>query len=1014
MTFRNASILIVEDELIVAQDLRNRLGLLGYRVVGSAASGADAIALADELRPDLVLMDIQLEGAMDGVAAAERIHQDLLRPVVFLTAYSEDETLSRAAAVGPYGYVLKPVEDRELKPVLEMALHKHRADREIRRLQRLYAMLSQVNQTIVRIRSREELFPAIARLAVEFGQFKAARLDAWDPGRASLTLLEQAGVELGPPSRPPSGGSTDSWPHRAARDAAATGRTVVCHDVRGGAPSEAERAWAARSRVRSLACVPFRFQGDVAGVLTLGDGECGFFQGPEVRLVEETALDVSFALDQFEAAAQRARAEAALAQRVEELAALNGLGRAVGSSQTLAETTRAALAGILQAVRPDLGFLFLRDGERLTLQELPAPSGPARLGAFQEHRLGERLAGLAMRQGRPLYARDVSQDDRRTWDDCQQLGLRSLAALPLVSGEAVIGALGLASAAERDFGRQESFLETLASQVSGALGQAVLFEAAQRELAERRRTEAALRRSEKLLALVFNSSRDLQLLVAVGAGDDLRVAAANRQYLETTRRFGYPVVGEELAGRRIDDLFRTTFSIPRELSDRALQRYREVATSGSPMFYEEDLETPGGHYFGEISLLPVLDDTGACAYVLYCARDITDQKREEAERAQLQAQLHQARKMESVGRLAGGVAHDFNNMLQSILGNTALAIEALPAGSPLRENLDEIQKSAEHSADLTRQLLTFARKQLISPRVLDLNDTVAGLLRMVRRLIGEGLDLAWRPGAAVWPIRMDPGQVDQILVNLCVNARDALGGSGTVTIATGNVTLDAAFARSHPGCVPGDHARLTVSDTGAGMSAETRAHLFEPFFTTKEVGKGTGLGLATVFGIVTQNRGVIDVQSEPARGTTFEIFIPRAEAGAGDPKAPEVRRSPGGSETVLLVEDEEQVLALSRRVLEKLGYKVLSASTPAAALERVTGCGEPIHLLVTDVVMPGMNGKELRDRLRVLHPGLKCLFMSGYTADVVANHGVLDRGVVFLEKPFTLQALAEKVREALA
>jgi len=375
--------------------------------------------------------------------------------------------------------------------------------------------------------------------------------------------------------------------------------------------------------------------------------------------------------------------------------------------------------------------------------------------------------------------------------------------------------------------------------------------------------------------------------------------------------------------------------------------------------------------------------------------------------------LIQAQKMESIGRLAGGVAHDFNNMLQVILGNTALALQDLPANNPVRESLEEIEKSAQRSADLTRQLLAFARKQTIAPRVLDLNDTVGGMLKMLRRLIGEDIDLSWMPGPELWPVNMDPSQIDQILANLCVNARDAIVGTGRVTIETTNVTLDDAYVSSYTECVPGDYVLLAVSDTGRGMDAETRSHLFEPFFTTKEKGKGTGLGLATVFGIVKQNSGLINVYSEPDHGTTFKVYLPRAEAQATAATAAATKPIPRGTETVLLVEDELQILVMAQRILQQQGYIVLAARTPEEALKLAGEYSGSIHLLITDVVMPGMNGRELRNRLAILKPGLRCLYMSGYTANVIAHHGVLHEGVQFLQKPFSIESLARRVRETL-
>jgi PAS domain S-box-containing protein len=386
----------------------------------------------------------------------------------------------------------------------------------------------------------------------------------------------------------------------------------------------------------------------------------------------------------------------------------------------------------------------------------------------------------------------------------------------------------------------------------------------------------------------------------------------------------------------------------------------------------------------------------------------------EAEKANLQTQLMQAQKMESVGRLAGGVAHDFNNMLGVILGHVEMAEEQVSVIDPLFEDLKEIKKAAQRSADLTRQLLAFARKQTVSPKVLDLNETVAGLFKMLRRLIGEDIDLAWLPGQGLWQVKIDPTQVDQILANLVVNARDAIDGVGKITIETDNATLDEEYCLDHMGFVPGDYVMLSISDNGCGMAQEVREHLFEPFFTTKEVGQGTGLGLATIYGIVKQNGGFIYVYSEPEEGTTFKIYLPRhiGKAGAVG-RGVMTEALPQGRETILLVEDEPANLQLGKRMLEHMGYRVLAAGTPGAALRLAEEHAGEIHLLLTDVVMPEMNGRDLARRLISLYPDIKRLFMSGYTANVIAHHGVLDEGVHFIQKPFSRAELSQKVREAL-
>jgi CheY-like chemotaxis protein len=370
--------------------------------------------------------------------------------------------------------------------------------------------------------------------------------------------------------------------------------------------------------------------------------------------------------------------------------------------------------------------------------------------------------------------------------------------------------------------------------------------------------------------------------------------------------------------------------------------------------------------------------------------------------------------MESVGRLAGGVAHDFNNILQMMMGYGAMLHDALPPDSELREYSREIAEGVDRAAALTRQLLAFARKQTISPKVLDLNETVESMLKMLRRLIGEDIDLVWQPEARLWAVLLDPGQIDQILANLCVNARDAIGGVGRVTIETGNATFDEDYLADHPDFAVGEYVLLAVSDDGCGMDRETRDKIFEPFFTTKGVGEGTGLGLATVYGIVKQNDGFIHVYSEPGKGATFRIYLPRHAADTAEP-APTTpdRIQQGLGEIILFLEDDPAILNLGRRMLTSLGYDVYAASTPAEALALLEQHNGNFHLLITDVVMPAMNGRELADQARLLCPAIKILFMSGYTANVIAHRGILDEGTNFIPKPFSLTQLAAKVRDVL-
>ena len=405
---------------------------------------------------------------------------------------------------------------------------------------------------------------------------------------------------------------------------------------------------------------------------------------------------------------------------------------------------------------------------------------------------------------------------------------------------------------------------------------------------------------------------------------------------------------------------------------------------------------------------------GDIAFALKVLQTNLEHKESERRRKSLEGQLIQAQKMESIGRLAGGIAHDYNNMLSVIIGYAELALDRVDPENPLYNDLEEILAAAVRSTDITRQLLAFARRQTVAPKVLDLNETVERMLKMLRRLIGEDIDLFWLPETKLWPVKIDPAQVDQILANLCVNARDAITGIGKVSIKTENVIIDKAFCNDHTGFIPGEYVVIAVTDNGSGMAPEILDAVFEPFFTTKVVGKGTGLGLSTVYGIVKQNNGFITAESEPGKGTTFKIYFPRqlepitlAHGNSTE------NMLPSRGETVLVVEDEEPILKITQRVLDRLGYSVLSASTPGQAMALAKNHPGEIHLLITDVVMPEMNGRDLADQLAPLYPGLKILFMSGYTANVIAHRGILEEGVSFISKPFSQKDLSIKVRDVL-
>jgi two-component system, cell cycle sensor histidine kinase and response regulator CckA len=518
------------------------------------------------------------------------------------------------------------------------------------------------------------------------------------------------------------------------------------------------------------------------------------------------------------------------------------------------------------------------------------------------------------------------------------------------------------------------------------------------DVTERKRTEDALLESETRYRSIFNFGADGIVIIDP---DTATPVDFNQQ---ACTQLGY--TREEFGSLRISDI--DLLEGPEEAKAH-IQKIRNIG--------HDEFETVHRTKHGERRNVHV-----KAQYILvggkpvyHCIwRDITEHKRAEAEKEKLQAQLLQAMKMEAVGHLAGGVAHDFNNLLTVIMGYSELLLQEVGKESPMHGQVEEIKRAGERAASLTQQLLAFSRKQIIEPKVVHLDHLVAEMHKMLGRLIGENIELQAITGKSLGSVKVDPGQFQQILMNLAVNARDAMPDGGKIVIETANVDLDEGYCGLHPYVKPGRFVKLSVSDTGHGMSEEVKAHIFEPFFTTKERGSGTGLGLATTYGAVLQAGGSIEVYSEVGIGTTFKIYLPRVEEEAAKPVNEDRPTDlPGGAETVLIVEDEGILRNLCVQILELLGYRVLQARNGTEAIAELQGYGDRINLLLTDVVMPGMNGSELATQLVLDHPEMKVLFTSGYTEDVISHHGVLAEGVSFIGKPYTPSALARKVREVL-
>ena len=596
-------------------------------------------------------------------------------------------------------------------------------------------------------------------------------------------------------------------------------------------------------------------------------------------------------------------------------------------------------------------------------------------------RVGKSCTAHVYRTGQPMLIPQRTFDLLAAEGKVELVGTPSPSWLgvPLRTPAATIGVLVVQHYEDENAytERDQEFLGSVGGQIALAI--------------ERKRSEERVREGEarlrvlveQLPAVLWTVDRNLRFTSALGAGfvrlkikPDALLGTSLLDYFETTDQTFLPIA----AHRR--------------------------AVAGEPMTFH--VEWKSGSYACHVE--PLRDSDGQVSGAICMSLDITDRK-------QLEEQLRQAQKMEAVGRLAGGIAHDFNNLLMVIQGYSDLLVERLPSGDPLRRNAEQIQMASQRASSLTRQLLAFSRKQMLAPKILNVQSVVAEMEKILRRLIGEDIQLETSSAPDLGLVKADRSQIEQVILNLAVNARDAMPQGGRLTIETANVELDSSY--SHPPAVlsPGRYVMLAVTDNGCGMDAETQAHVFEPFFTTKEKGKGTGLGLATVYGVVKQSGGYVWVYSEPGRGTSFKIYLPRIEETAvpavRDGKS-EMQIPQRGSETILLVEDEKGVRELAREYLASSGYTVIEAEDGHTALELAAMHVGQIHLLLTDVVMPGISGRELAERVSQIRPGIKIIYMSGYTDQAVVHHGILQNDAVLLQKPFTLMTLAGKLREMLA
>lgn len=744
-----------------------------------------------------------------------------------------------------------------------------------------------------------------------------------------------------------------------------------------------------------------------------------------------------------------------LADKVAALERLHSCGQqllgrlALGPSTTdLLQKGVEALATILQARYAAVSTLDEAGRVSQFIHTGMSPEEVERIGGLPQ---GHGLLGVVIHTGQALRLEDISRDPRAAGFPPHHPQMKTLLAVPISHRGRPYGRVYLSDKTTGEPFTQED--EVLASSFAQTIS---LLLAYAHESVERNRLQEALQSKTEQLQAV---ARAMTAFLEKGDWREASALIVRTAVSQTASEYGFVGVVEE--GRTLRILAHEGIvwdtQVNRDFYEQALRTYRErgyleftnfnnlfgnVISSGKPVLSNDPsidpragglppghpplrhflgvpmlsgadvvgmiavANRPGGYTDAEQAKMEVLSQTSSVLY---------DSYRRQQRGHTLELQLRQSQKMEAVGRLAGGVAHDFNNLLTVILGHSDLLLGRLAECDKTRGEVKQIRSAGERAASLTRQLLTFSRRQVLEPKVLDLNAVVAGMLPMLRRLIGEDIEITTLADPDLGHVKTDPGQIEQVIMNLAVNARDAMPKGGPLTFETMNVDLDEAYARQHAPAQPGHYVVLAVSDTGCGMDEETRSHIFEPFFTTKGPGKGTGLGLATVYGVVKQSGGYIWVYSEPGQGTTFKIYLPRVDEATETVKVVRTETARArGSETILLVEDEDTVRSLAREILEAHGYAVLEARGGPEALQVSEQQHEGgVHLLLTDVVMPGMNGRDVAERVVSRHPGMKVLYMSGYTANAIAHHGVLDVGVAYLQKPFTLESLTRKVREVL-
>jgi PAS domain S-box-containing protein len=1056
-----SNILIVEDEAVVSMHIASWLEAMGYGVAGRAATAEKALLLAEEKRPDLVLMDIRIKGAIDGIETARQMRERFRVPVVFLTAFADDAMLERAKLVQPFGYLLKPFEDRELKTVIEMALYKHQSEEEISGLYRLYAVLSQVNKMIVRTGSREELFEAVCRTAVEYGKLKIAWIGWLDSATRAVQPVAHWGDDHGWLSRMRVSAGDGPEGQGPSGMAIRGGKTSVCNDLVNDSRMLPWREAAADLGIRGVAAVPIRFRGEVCGALAVYVAEPHFFREKEIDLLEEVGMDLSYALDNLEREEQRKRAEEALHENEERLRSitsavvdaivmLDDQGRITfwnEAAETMFGLAREEALG--KDLHETLTPACYREAQRSGFDKLRQTGQGCVLGKMLEltalHRDGHEfpvelsVASVRLQARLQLVGiiRDISarkEAEKALRDSEERCSTLVNGMKDILYGVSADGRVDFISPQVHTYGYSEAevlgkhftdfalpedlpritrdFQHTIATgeetmcsfrfrtkegtirwfeEVGRALrdtaGNIIGLTGMLRDITERRQTEDHIREQAALL----QATRDAIIVWELERGVQFMNSAA-----------------EELTGQKLAEVRGAGLpQVLRPRSELALRAALQAVTEQGAWTGALTLRTAEGKEKDLDSRWSVLlDANGKPRSVLITCNDITEKKR-------LEAQYLRAQRLESVGTLASGVAHDLNNILSPIFMGANLLKENLEEAE-IREIIGMILDSAHRGSETVKQLLTFARGTGSQQGPVQPRHLVKEIVRLLQQTFPKNIQIYTDYAQDPATVLADPSQIHQVMMNLCVNARDAMPEGEVLFITIENKTLDPSSVNIHPKARPIAYVVFKVSDSGTGIAPEILDRIFDPFFTTKLMGQGTGLGLATVLGIVDNHGGFVLVESQPGAGTTFQVYIPAcapAESAGGTREPSNV--PPGHGELVLIVDDEPAILRLAENVLRRGGFLALTSSNASEAMQLYERNHDRIRAVLTDVMMPFADGRQLITLLFKEDPQLPIIAMSGLGTEEFQRETALLGARAFLCKPFSAEQLLSVLSKAI-